>query len=266
MDKGVSFGMFSKSQLLLLTPPTQSRAAAEFGLSLGHVCYRIGSGGHLFRAQLPVAPRGGLLVVDDDGFDGRGEATPFCHELLRECAAREFRGVVCAFSPRPRPILKSVVAQLGELMEKRGLPLYVSESCAAFSEKTRVLIPSSLSGGSLLQRLREAVQRLGSERTVLLVRRLALDFFLPSPDGQGVPLSQEELRRRMVRLSPSVFFSDELCAHYFTYMSRQDGAHFILFDNAGSIRKKLLMAHNLGLAGAALEYQEVSDLLPDLLA
>ena len=48
-------------------------------------------------------------------------------------------------------------------------------------------------------------------------------------------------------------------------MSRQNGAHFVLFDDAGSIRKKLQVARNLGISSAVLAYPQVDDLLPELL-
>ena len=80
-----------------------------------------------------------------------------------------------------------------------------------------------------------------------------------------MPLTREELRQRLEEQAPSVFFSSELCAHYFTYMSRQNGAHFVLFDDAGSIRKKLQVARNLGISSAVLAYPQVDDLLPELL-
>ena len=57
--------------------------------------------------------------------------------------------------------------------------------------------------------------------------------------GQGRPISQETLERLQRRLNPSVFFSPDLCAHYFTYMSRESGAHFVLFDDRDTLRKKL---------------------------
>ena len=81
-----------------------------------------------------------------------------------------------------------------------------------------------------------------------------------------MPLTREELKQRIEERSPSVFFSNELCAHYFTYMSKQNGAHFILFDDAGSIRKKLQIARSLDIEDAILAYPQVDDLLPELLA
>ena len=79
-------------------------------------------------------------------------------------------------------------------------------------------------------------------------------------------MTRAELKARLEELSPSVFFSAELCAHYFTYMSKENGAHFILFDDAGSIRKKLQIARSLGITDAVMPYVQVDDLLPELLA
>lgn len=257
--------MISSSKLILTAPPDQSRAALGFGVPVAHMAYRIGGGPHLFRANIPVAVRGGLMVIDDTGFDGLGESASFCQEVIRECSARNFDGVVCDFEARPFSILGKAVAELGELMHKRNWPLYVTEPYARFSDKTRVLISTALSGGSLRQRLSEAAEQYGASRVALAVERVCRDFFLPSPNGQGVPITQEELKRRMELLAPSVFFSNELCAYYFTYMSPQNGAHFILFDDGGSIRKKLQIARSLDISDAIIPYPEVSDLLPDIL-
>lgn len=251
--------------LILTVPPADIRAARETGLPLAHMCYRIGGGPHLFRANQPVAVRGGLMVIDNAGFDGKGEATPFCHEVMRECAARGFTGVICNFEGRALPLLSGIVGELGDLAQKRGWPLYVTEPYGPASATAKILISSALSGGSLQERLREAVERYGPDRIVLAVERVAVDFFLPSPTGQGTPISRQELQARINDLAPSVFFSAELCAHYFTYMSKQDGAHFILFDDVGSIRKKLQIAEKLGISQAVLAYPDVDDLLPELL-
>ena len=205
------------------------------------------------------------MVIDDNGFDGQGNATAFCHEVLRECTTRGFSGVICNLEYRSLPIQAQIVAELGALMHQRGWPLYVTEPYGPCSEHAKVLIPSALSGGSLQARLEEAITQNGAPRIALAVERVAADFFLPSPTGQGTPLSREELTLRLADQNTTVLFSSELCAHYFTYMSKQNGAHFILFDDAGSIRKKLQVARNLDIQDAIFTYEEVDDLLPALL-
>ena len=257
--------MGTRMQLILAAPPEDVTAAQAHGLTLAHMAYRVGGGPHLFRSNQPIPARGGLMYIDDGGFDGRGTPDAFCQEVVRECAARGFGGVVCAFD-RKLPLLSAVVEQLGPMLVRQGRSFYVSEPYGRCTATGRVLIPTALSGGSLRQRLGEAVERCGAGRVALAVERTAADFFLPSPDGQGRPLTREELKARLEERSPSVFFSDELCARYFTYMNRQSGAHFVLFDDAGSIRKKLHLAEALGIDRALLCYPEVSDLMGDILA
>lgn len=257
--------MQTSFKIILTAPPDQSRTALTLGVPVAHMAYRVGGGPHLYRSNMPVTIRGGLMVIDDTGFDGQGESSAFCQEVMRECGARNFDGVVCDFEARPFSILGKIVAELGELIHRRGWPMYVTESYAHFSDKTKVLIPTALSGGSLRQRLQEATEQYGAGRVALAVERVAQDFFLPSPNGQGSPLTQEELEKRVERLSPSIFFSNELCAYYFTYMSPQNGAHFILFDNAASIRKKLQVARSLDITDALIPYPQVIDLLPEIL-
>ena len=229
--------MGTRMQLILAAPPEDVTAAQAHGLTLAHMAYRVGGGPHLFRSSQPNPPRGGLMYIDDGGFDGRGTPDAFCQEVVRECAARGFGGVICAFD-RKLPLLSAVVEQLGPMLVRQGRSFYVSEPYGRCTATGRV---------------------------ALAVERTAADFFLPSPDGQGRPLTREELKARLEERSPSVFFSDELCARYFTYMNRQSGAHFVLFDDAGSIRKKLRLAEVLGIDRALLCWPEVSDLMGDIL-
>lgn len=257
--------MLSKSNLILAVPPADMTAGRAHGLTLAHIAYRVGGGPHLFRANSPVPLRGGMMLIVDDGYDGRGEPSTFCREVIRECAARGYTGVICDFE-RYLPALARVVAELAPMLARRGWPLYVTERYGPHSGTAKVLIPTALSGGSLRVRLEEAVSQYGANRLALAIERVAQDFFLPSPTGQGLPLSQDELRARMEQLQPSVFFSEELCARYFTYMSRQNGAHFVLFDDAASIGKKLRLARSLDIGDALLPYPDVSDLLQSLLA
>lgn len=257
--------MGTRSQLILAVPPEDVTAAQTYGLTLAHVAYRVGGGPYLFRSNLPIPVRGGLMYIDDSGFDGRGTPDTFCQEVVRECSARGFGGVICAFD-RSLPLLATIVTQLGPMLARQSRSFYVSEPYGRHTSTGRVLIPTALSGGSLRQRLSEAAERYGTGRVALAVERSAEDFFLPSPNGQGRPLTREELAAKRKELSPSIFFSDELCARYFTYMNRQSGAHFVLFDDAGSIRKKLRLAEAMDIDRALLFYPEVSDLLPDILS
>ena len=251
--------------LILAVTPGQAALAAGCGLPLAHLSYRVSGGPHLVRANSPVGPaKDGLMGMDAEKLTEGGDCAAFCNEVLRECAARSFSGAVCRFGSRPTPALGELAAKLDEVFDRRGLSLYVSEACAGAAPHAKVLIPTALSGGSLRARLETALGQCGPGRVALWAERSAEDFLLPSPSGTGAPLTAEELSRRREEHGANVFFSDELCAHYFTYRTG-DQAHFVLFDDVGSIRKKLLIGRQLGVETAFLPYGQTADLLGDLL-
>lgn len=258
--------MQPKIDLILATPPDLLRQAQEYRLPIAHMAYRMGGGPHLFRSNQQLPLRSGLMVVDDRGFDGRGDPAVFCREVMQECSARQFSGVLCDFEGRYTPVLGQILEQLGSLCQKRGLAFYIPEILGAYSQTARILVSTALSGGSLTQRLEDVVHRYGASRVVPAVERVSMDFYLPSPTGHGTELSRQELNTMLEERAPSLFFSNDLCAHYFTYMSHQNGAHFILFDDAASIRKKLQIAQRLGMTTAVLAYPQMDDLLKDILA
>ena len=247
----------------LAVRPGRIHDAGGRGVPLAHLAYRVGEGPHLFRAGGPVTPHGGWMVMDCPQYAGGGEARQLCQELVRECAARRFTGVVCDFRGAYRRGLEGVCAQVAETCAGRGMVCCVREEYGLAAPSARVLLPTALSGGSLEERLRQATEKFG-RRLCLWVERAAEDFLLPSPTGSGRKLTREELERLRSERGGSVFFDHDLCAHYFTYMAGGEG-HFVLFDDAGSIRKKLALAQELGVESAILPFDQVDDILGELL-
>lgn len=258
MELPASFAIY------LMTPPRQAPKAQQYGLTAAHMTYRIGGGPHLFRTQGPVAARGGILVADHQGYDGRGNPDALCQEILRECAARSFTGVFFDFEGPPMPVLRRAVEHLAPAFQKRRWNLYVPESYACAAPAVKVVIPTALSGGSLKQRLGQAAQTYGAQRVALGLEWVAEDFTLPAMSGGGRHLEWEELERLRGQRAPAVYFSDELCAHYFTYMHTGQSAHFTLFDDPSSMAKKLYVAAALGIHEAFLPDPQREDFLKEL--
>lgn len=251
-------------QLILTAPPECCLRASQSGLSVARLCYRVGKGGHLFRAELPGKLRGGLMGLSGLGFEGPGDPAQLCREIARECSAQGLGGVLCDLDGEPAPFWEKTLGQLGRVCGQRGWTLYVTESCGGVTEYSRVLVSTLLSAGTLEARLRTALARFGEERVVLAVQRAMEDYTLPSAAGEGKHLSRAELAARMKRFSPAVFFDHGLCAHHFTYMENSV-AHFVLFDDGGSLRRKLALAAELGIRRAVLAFPEIEDILPQLL-
>ena len=245
----------------LVGSPTGGNGGGQ-GLPVVHCRYRMGLGPHLYRARQGQAARGGLMGVELGKYDGRGSPEPFCAEVLRECQARRFSGVVCRFPATPLPGLSEALGRLAEHCSRKGLGCWVSEPYGDGSS-AGVLIPTAISGGSLEGRLRDAVRRFGAERVAVWLDRSSEDFALPSPHGSGRPLSPEELEALRQRYGSACFFSDALCARYFTYMEGREG-HFVLFDDLASLQKKLSLARQLGIGTVFLPAAELGELTEQL--
>lgn len=251
--------------LYLLTPPQLQNTAAAYGLTPAHLAYRVGEGPHLFRTQLPAPLNGGIMVLGHQGFNGAGKAELFCQEIVRECAARNFQGVFCDFEEPVLPVLERAVALLAPTFQKRGWRLYAPRRYAGCVPGAKAVVSTALSGGSLRHYLREAIDAYGSERVVLGLQWSCEDFALPARNGSGTPLTYSDLAELRKKRRPSVYFSDDLCANYFTYMPTGGSPHFILFDDAVSMERKLLLAQEMGIGEAFLPYPEEGEELSKLL-
>ena len=190
----------------------------------------------------------------------RREPGQLCDEVVRECAQRGFSGVVCDFPREPDPFLARFLEELDARLHRRGWQLHVPEWYAPRVRQGNVMISSALSGGSFRGRLEKAIEQYGLPRITLALQRMAEDFFLPAPKGCGKPLSREALKALMSRREPSVFFSNELCARYFTYMNSISDVHFVLFDDEDTFSKKIQIARELGVKTILAAYEEVDDI------
>ena len=61
-----------------------------------------------------------------------------------------------------------------------------------------------------------------------------------------------------------MLFRSELCARYFTYMSRESGAHFVLYDDASTLAKKLQVARSLDIRTVLAAWPEIADAAEEL--
>ena len=133
------------------------------------------------------------------------------------------------------------------------------ESYAAASPQASVLVCAAVSGGGFADHLRESARRFGSGKLALDMECLRMDFRLPALSGMGEPLTAQGLESLLAQESPAVFFSQELCARYFTYL-REGESHFVLFDDADTLRQKLRTGTALGYTAAFFVWPEIRSL------
>ena len=250
-------------QLYMTVTPEQYGPAAGGNYRLAHAAYQIGQDQHLHRRTLSRQAQSGLLALCDLNPPSIRESSALCREILRECSNRGYEGVAADFGQNTTPDRLALLEELGPRLHRNSKKLFVSSAYGRHVPTAYVLINTALSGGTLSTMLADACHAFGRQRVALDIERLRMDFLLPSPTGEGTPLSADDFRTLWAEVSPSVFFSHELGAKYFTY--HKDGStHFVLFDDADTIRFKLNLGKNMDLRWAFLLCSEVEDLLPQL--
>ena len=252
----------SPVSVFLAVTPAEAASCRGYRVPLVHIAYAVGDGGRLLRSELPRGAQGGLLGLSDRCNGPLPELLMLCRAILGECHAHRFGGVLADFEGGAREDRLPFLSRLGAMLAQSGRRLYVPEAFAV--PEASVLVCTALSGGTLRERLSDAAARYGTQRVALDCQRLAMDFVLPCRSGEGTPLTPEELASLRERYGAAVFFSEELCANYFSYTA-QGRAHFVLFDTAETLRCKLRLGRERGMETAFLMYPEVSDLLPELL-
>lgn len=251
-------------QVYLAVTPDQAREASPYSRTPAHVAYRIGPGSTLLRQNLLLQTKGGLLSVSDREAPFIEEPEALCAAVLRECGRRNYTGAVLDFEEPPRRDRLAFAERLGQVLSSGRRTLYLPERYAAAAQHAVVLICTAVSGGNFTEYLQETARKYGgANRLALDVQRLRMDFRLPARTGEGDPLSAEAFGRLLERKAPSIFFSQDLCARYFTYMSNGE-AHFVLFDDADTLNQKLKVGAGLGFSAAFFMWPEVRDIAPAL--
>lgn len=250
-------------QLFLAVTPDKLREAARYTDRLAHVAYRVGRDGHLTRQNLLAHTRGGLMFLSDWECGPIRDAGTLCREVWRECGNRGFGGAVADFEQPPTPDRTAFLEALSTVLARNNRRLYVPESYGQRVRQAAVMVCTALSGGNLRQRLEECARTYGRQRLALDLQRLRMCFPLPCPSGEGTPMEASELSELLERRRPSVFYSGDLCARYFTTTENGE-SRFVLFDDAGTLRRKIQLGRELGAAAGFLMYPETEDLLPEL--
>lgn len=248
-------------RIYLAATPDEAPRALQHCKSLAHVAYRIGPGSTLLRQPVPGF-QGGLLSLSDCDAPVIAQPETLCTAVLQECVQKNYAGVLLDFESPLRQDLLLFAQQLGRTLSCSRRTLYLPEVYAGANKQAFVLIGTAISGGTLAQRLEDAVVQYGAGRLALDVQRVRMDFSLPCRTGTGTPLSTAGLRHLMDQEHPTCFFSPDLCARYFTYI-RNRTPHLVLFDDEETLQRKIALGKKLGIPAAFLMWPEIRDLTKD---
>ncbi len=247
-----------KNHVYLAVSDEDADRAADYGFPMAHLCYRIGTGCRLLRSR-SFSAKGGIMVISDtDPNCFAGPVQQFARDIIREYTLHGFCGVVADFEADPSRELAKLFEYLDAAFAARKIPFFVPERFGVYSKTAKILIPTAITGGSLHDRLTEAIQKYGSDRIVMDIQRLRIDFCPSDENDNGVSIPVDRFRQLSTRFP--IHRSDDLAANYFIF-TEGNTTHFVLFDDADSILEKLNIANEIGIDTAFFLYPEVDDLL-----
>ena len=203
-------------------------------------------------------------MIEDSAYSGPSQLDPIMREITSECALNGFAGVALCFTGVTPP-LAALAQRLSLVLPHRNLELYVNPVYAPGCPNAKVMISTALSGGTLAGYLQSAVNTYGAKGVALNIEVARADFALPSSDGCGRDLSLEEFDHLSREFSSKSFFSQDLCLYYFTFKS-QGCRHFVLYDNASSVKKKISIASEFGIDIGFIDYSESAGFLDQIVS
>lgn len=230
--------------LVLVCAGNDAAHARQTGCPLLHLCFGLRENGRLDRLTLPDRQPGCFLGVSDLGLAQDAPAS-VCSQLLAECTAAQAAGLFADLD-RDCPPVRQLAARLDARTHAAGLPFFVPLARAADAPHAFLLAETAVSGGSLRGYF-EQLQETYGDRVVAALTPVSQDLRLPSSHGTGTPLSADERAALLARTGAQTFFSRELCARYFTYMDEAGDGHFVLFDDAGTLRAKCALLEQLSV-------------------
>lgn len=251
-------------KLVLCTVPEHATEAAATKYTLCHMAYRIGAGFKLYRSALGINARGGLMMLSDYGADPSDEySNELMREVKRECDMRGFDGVVCDFESGGNPALGRFVTAASDYLSGFGIKIYVDGGYADLAPDAGILISTGVARGVFEDSLGREIRKYG-DRAALFFEPLCHEFSMTSEGDGARYLNAKQLSALIKKQNAVTYFSQELCAGYFTYRDGAGAARFVLFDDTRSLVKKAEVAASLGFAEAFMPYIEAAKAIDGL--
>lgn len=234
--------MASNIHWMIAAAGVDAQHTRQAGFSCVHFCSRLSEDGAFSLTALPASSRGDYLGIADS----RGvpkHCAAFARDAVCAAQSRHCAGILADFE---RPLLQELTACLDQETQQQHLSLFVPLALAEYAPHAQIIADTAISGGCLEDYFSDLLSRFGKERLAAQLTCSCMDFPLPCTSPTGTVLSQEQFQALRRSTGSTVFFSRELCAKYFTY-TRNDQAHFVLFDDADTLRAKAQVLTRLGV-------------------
>ena len=251
-----------KNNLILVSRAQDERLCAGMGMRVAHLCYALGTRSLLRTRDAPDFIGGLLGITDEAPLDLKEtDVRSLSVQIKAECERVRAEGVLLDFeSFQGRRLLPQLCT---ELRFQKVMIYAAGEEARGVREATALLRPGAESDFREFVRSGFAACAGGA---ALELTPMQMGMCLSDGRKAFAPLKDGELEMLFRRYGPSVYYSKDRCAKYFT-VAREDGqSWFIVYDDAATLLSKLAAAEEEGVATAFSTAPEIAPYLRDMLA
>ncbi|MBR4304305.1 MAG: hypothetical protein IKT81_03135, partial [Clostridia bacterium] len=252
----------SLKKYIVTTPADNKLPIMQYG-SFVQMIYRINELGILQRIPNYSAQGRNIMGIEDRTGLNSADIDRIFRDITNEMNRRSYSGVLLNIRLDNLDIDKA--EKLCSLLSQRKILHFLPVELAQLSKDAKIIVPSSVSGGSVADMIKTVTDKYTPSRTCIEIIKCCHDFEMPAYKPEGTMLTKEAMHNLMEQYSPQCFFSSDLGCKYFTY--RQDGkVHFVLFDDPETAAYKINLAQSAGLFGVFLLYSEWGENINQILS
>lgn len=222
----------------IVAAPQDIKEAGRTAMKVIGLNYKISDDGALKKSVMTGGSEIIMGISDQEITKPLIDTAKLCGDIFYEAKSGGYKGVLFDFENRGAEMYPFVSALSYGLYE-RGLEHFAPERFHSAAPYAKLLITAAVSGGSFADMYENAVRKYGEQRLGFELSPTRSDFIIPSYSTEGKAISQEEFNVLVQRYNPSIYFSNELLAKYFTYRDGSGEFHFVIFDDAVTMQEKL---------------------------
>ena len=242
----------------IVTYPSDIKTNQSHPFPCVQMIYRISESGMLQRIPSYSSQNRNIMGLSDSTGLKNCDPDRLCRDVVTEYMRRGYAGIVLNIELENTDLDK--LEKICSYLSQKKIIYFLPVELAQISADAKIIVPSSISGGSISQMLKMLTDKYSPSRICMELVRTCSDFEMPSYKPDGTAISADALNELMVTHDAQSFFSSELGCKYFTY--RQDGnAHFVLYDDSEMASYKIRLAQTAGFYGVFMVYSQWSDSL-----
>ena len=218
--------------------------------------YRISDSGLLQRIPTYMSTQKSIMGIYDNGGLKLSDIEKLGRDIVNEINRRNYAGVILDYNIKFTDLDKC--EKICSYLSQRKILYFLPVEFAQFSNDAKIIIPASVSGGSINEMIELYVKKYSNTRICLEIVRGCNEFEMPAYKPEGMHLDKEQLNKIFMTYEPQSFFSSELGCKYFTYRTNQH-THFVLYDDAETAIYKTRLAEAFNLFGVFFLESEWKD-------